>query len=94
MTCEEVLKAHFNKYQDDWHKKVHLYAVAEDWSPETVGRCLRDMAEEKDGKKPFLRVGYYDGKYAKGLAKYIRADKQKITYYKLPDGTIIKKHER
>lgn len=48
-----------------WFRKVSLFPQFEDWSPETIGRTLRQLEEE--GK---LEVGYYDGKYAKGLAKY------------------------
>lgn len=49
----------------DWYKKSSLYAIAEDWSPETVGRTLRELEEEE-----IISVDYYDGKYAKNLAKY------------------------
>lgn len=50
-----------------WHKKVSLYVVADEWeySPETCGRCLRNLANE--GK---VRVDYYKGKYANKLARY------------------------
>lgn len=48
-----------------WFKKASLYSQFEDYSPETIGRTLRELTEQ--GK---LQVGYYDGKYAKGLAKY------------------------
>lgn len=54
-----------NSSKYSWFKKTSLYSVAEDWSPETVGRTLRELVEE--GK---LEVEYYNGKYAKGLAKY------------------------
>jgi hypothetical protein len=64
MTCKEVLLEHLKQNQG-WHKKVSLYVIAEDYSPETVGRTLREMEEEKQ-----IVVGYYDGKYTKGLAKY------------------------
>lgn len=63
-TCSEVLLEHL-KQNRGWHKKSELYAVAEDWSPETCGRTLRELEESKE-----IVVGYYDGKYAKGLAKY------------------------
>lgn len=65
-SCEQVLMEHFLRHGAVWFKKVDLYSVAEDWSPETVGRTLRDMEESKK-----ITVGKYDGKYAKGLAKYI-----------------------
>lgn len=61
----EILKFMKSNPQYDWFRKVSLYSQFEDWSPETVGRTLRELEEE--GK---LQVGYYDGKYAKGLAKY------------------------
>lgn len=69
-TCESVL-LDFLKANPGYHKKVHLYAVAEDWSAESVGRALRAMAEE--GK---LKVDYYDGKRAKHLAMYAIGDWQ------------------
>jgi len=65
MTCKEVLLNHLKENPKQWHKKVHLYAVAEDWSAETVGRDLRELAEEN-----IINVDYYDGKHAKGLAMY------------------------
>lgn len=65
MTCKEVLLQYLKDNPKQWHKKVNLYVIAEDWSPETVGRDLRDMKEEK-----IINVDYYDGKYAKGLAMY------------------------
>ena len=64
MICNEILLKYI-KENPGWHKKVALYTVAEDWSPETVGRTLREMEESKE-----IVVGYYDGKYAKGLAMY------------------------
>lgn len=54
-----------------WFRKVKLYPVFEDWSPETIGRTLRDL--ESDG---YLEVDYYDGKYAKGLARYKQSEKK------------------
>lgn len=69
-TCEEVLLDYI-KNNEGWHKKVHLYAVAEDWSPETVGRTLRDMANPPDNTKPTIEKGEYLGKYRKTkLAQY------------------------
>lgn len=64
ITCEKVL-LDFLKQNKGFHKKVSLYTVAEDWEAETVGRCLRTLAEEEK-----IKVDYYDGKYAKGLAMY------------------------
>ena len=54
-----------NKDKYEWFRKVSLYTQFEDWSPETIGRTLRGLEEE--GR---LTVGYYNGKYAKGLAMY------------------------
>lgn len=65
MTCKEVLLQHLKDNPRQWHKKVSLYVIAEDWSPETVGRDLRDMEKDK-----IINVDYYDGKHAKGLAMY------------------------
>lgn len=48
-----------------FHKKVHLMVVAEDWSPESTSRRLRELQEEGS-----ISVDYYDGRYAKGLARY------------------------
>jgi gamma-glutamyltranspeptidase len=66
MTCKQILLNKINSHEG-YLKKVELYVTAEDWSPETVGRSLRELAEE--GK---IQVGYYDGKYAKNLAKYAK----------------------
>lgn len=65
MTCKKAL---YNYIQDnpDWHKKVELYVIAEDWSPETVGRRLRELEKAGD-----ITRGTYDGKYKKNLVKYI-----------------------
>jgi DNA-binding transcriptional ArsR family regulator len=65
MTCKQILY-NYIKENDGWHKKVHLYQVAEDYSPENVGRRLRELEEE--GK---IEAGKYDGKYTKNLVKYI-----------------------
>lgn len=87
ITCPQVLLDYINSH-DGWHKKVHLYAVVEDWSPETAGRALRDLAEE--GK---INVQYYDSKYAKGLAMYAKNNTPKpskekyILVGRKPDGS-------
>lgn len=65
MTCKEVLLQYLKDNPRQWHKKVSLYVIAEDWSPETVGRDLRDMEKDK-----IINVDYYDGKHSKGLAMY------------------------
>lgn len=84
MTCREVLLNHL-KHNKGWHKKVSLYVVAEDWSPETVGRELRSLNEEG-----IIQVGYYDGKISKNLAKYAY-EKQPIlkTKVEVVDGKAI-----
>jgi len=85
-TCKSVL-LDFLKANEGYHKKVHLYAVAEDWSPESTGRALRDLEEE--GK---IKVDYYDGKRAKHLAMYAIGDYQqpKMKYETIErDGKII-----
>lgn len=69
-TCRSVLLDYINTHEG-YTKKVDLYRVAEDWSPETVGRDLRYLEEE--GK---IKVAHYDGKYSKNLCKYARADYQ------------------
>lgn len=88
MTCKETLLEYL-KANEGWHKKVHLYAVAEDWSPETVGRNLRFLEEE--GK---IKVSFYDGKRTKRLAMYAIGDWQqpKMKYQQVEvDGKIIYK---
>jgi hypothetical protein len=71
-TCESILCDFFYKNQG-WHKKVHLYAVAEDFSPETVGRTLRTLCEEG-----LLYVDYYDGRISKNLAMYSFIPKEPV----------------
>ena len=63
---EQLLK-YLKEHNGQWFKKVELYVLADElgYSPETCGRELRKLAEEKQ-----IKVGYYDGKYAKNLAKY------------------------
>jgi len=61
----KVLMNFINKKQFLWYKKVSLYQVAEDWSPETVGRTLRTL--ESEGK---LEVDLYKGKNGASLARY------------------------
>lgn len=70
---EKILLKHLKDNKGDWFKKVELYLLADErgYSPETCGRCLRDLAERK-----LIKVSYYDGKYAKGLAKYSYEPKQ------------------
>jgi len=51
----------------EWTPKVLLFNHTMSWeySPETIGRELRKLAQE--GK---LKVSYYNGKYSKNLAQY------------------------
>lgn len=74
---------HWINTHEGVHKKVDLYAVGDEieYSAESVGRALRDLAEEKK-----IHVDYYDGKYAKGLAKYSALP---ITQKPLPTYQII-----
>lgn len=76
-TCESVLVKYLQE-NPVWHKKVHLYAVAEDWSPETVGRTLRDMTHPPDGSKPKAFVDYYKGRFKQDLAMYSIAPKEPV----------------
>lgn len=59
---------------DGWHKKVDLYVIGDEieFSPESTGRALRDLALENK-----IQVDYYNGRWVKGLAKYanIRTEK-------------------
>lgn len=63
-TCASELLEYL-KQNEGWHKKVHLYAIAEDYSPETIGRDLRDLA-----KIGTINVDYYKSKKGKDLAMY------------------------
>ena len=84
MTCEQVLLKYITD-NEGWHKKVHLYVIAEDWSPESTGRALRKLKE-----KDQIDVGYYDGKYSKNLAKYRLAGKKQYRTLTTESGRIIK----
>lgn len=87
MTCKEVLLQHLKDNPKQWHKKSHLYAVAEDWSPETVGRRLRELEDE--GR---VRVGYYDGRRSKGLSMYAYAGvPQAMTRVEVVNGKAVMK---
>lgn len=70
-----------------WHKKVDLYIVGDhiEHSAESTGRALRDLAEEKQ-----INVDYYDGQWAKGLAKYSsKGTPIQKTHYKVIDGVAV-----
>lgn len=64
--CKEVILEYINSTQG-WTPKAQLYAIAEDWLAETVGRACRDLEEEN-----LIQKSYYDGKYAKNLVRYAR----------------------
>jgi len=85
LTCKQILYD-FIVQNEGWHKKVHLYGVAEDFSPETVGRKLREL--ESEGK---IEVGLYNGKYTKGLAQYrLKGELKKVVYKVEGIGQIIR----
>ena len=73
---KDALLEHINSLEG-WIPKVDLYVVGDryEYSPETVGRCLRKLAEDKE-----ILVDTYDGKWAKGLARYARTGTQKMKH--------------
>lgn len=84
-SCTDVLYNYIKEKNGEWIKKVELYSVAEDWSPESVGRRLRDL--ETDNR---IEVGYYDGKYAKNLARYRLKGARKFVTFTTEYGTVIR----
>ena len=82
---------------------MDLYKVGEDWSPETCGRKLRKLSgkgiDKKTGKPypKLIEVAYYDGKYARGLAKYgtlglvEKPNYNKVEIVELSDGRRVAK---
>ena len=64
---EKILLNYLKDNPKQWFKKVELYILADEvgYSPETCGRCLRDLANQKR-----IYVDYYNGKYSRHLAKY------------------------
>ena len=64
---EEKLLQYLKEHEGEWFKKVQLYVYSDElgYSPESCGRYLRYLEEK--GK---IKVDYYDGKFAKHLAKY------------------------
>lgn len=86
---KKALLDHINS-TEGWIKKVDLYLVGDryEFSAESVGRQLRSLEEEG-----LIKVDYYNGKYAKNLAKYARLnhqDKQPtLTEIIKPDGTRV-----
>ena len=84
MTCREILQNYINNHQG-YIKKVHLYAVAEEWDAETVARELRALEEEG-----LIKGDYYNGTRRKvKLKMYAKKDYQKprITYVEV-DGVM------
>jgi len=71
MLHETYLLNWLNTHGGEWHKKVNLYIVGDEieFSPESVGRALRALEEEGS-----IKVSYYDGHWAKNLAKYASMD--------------------
>jgi len=63
----EILR--YINQQEGWVKKVDLYILADQlgYSPESAGRMVRELCLENK-----VKVDYYDGKFAKNLAKYCR----------------------
>lgn len=80
---EKILLKHLKENQGVWFKKVELYLLADEagYSPETCGRTLRDLAD-----RGILKVDYYDGKYAKNLAKYSYKPIEKKKLIKIENG--------
>jgi len=84
-TCKGVLIRHMMENSGRWHRKSELYSVAEDWSPETVGRRLRELEDEDR-----VTVGHYDGRYAKGLSMYRYGKVPKeVTRVEIIDGRAV-----
>jgi len=88
-SLESRILEYLKKCEGQWIKKVSIYVLADEagYSPETAGRLLRDLAES--GK---IKVSYYDGKYAKHLAKYSYNPVQKklnITLEENKDGRLV-----
>lgn len=77
--------------QESYIKKVDLYLIGDriEHSAESTARALRKLAETEQ-----IKVSYYDGKWAKGLAKYGRLSEQEPKTPQLqelikPDGTRV-----
>ena len=88
----EYLLNWINTHGGVWHRKVDLYFVGDEieFSPESTGRALRDLAEENK-----ISVNYYNGHWAKNLAKYSSLQDtpivvtRKPVVQELPDGSRI-----
>lgn len=81
-SCSDVILDYLKANPKTWVKKVQLYVICEDWSPETVGRILRDLEHDETSG---VKVGYYDGRWSKNLAQYSYGEVPKKTH-----GVIIK----
>ncbi len=90
ITCRQVILSHCKANIGALVKKVQFYVICEDWSPETVGRRLRELEEEK-----IIKVDYYDGRYSKNLAQYSYGGIEKtITKYERVGDTVVAKEEK
>lgn len=87
-TRKDTLKYYLLEYINNnpgWHSKGKLgYLVAEanGFLPESAGRSLRLLAEEKPDHKPEIQVDYYKSKRNRNLSKYARLDTQVVPPYK------------
>lgn len=85
--CKDILLPYIQNHEG-WLKKVDLYKIAEEFSPETAGRALRLLAEENK-----IQVQYYDSRHAKNLAMYSRIGEAPKTFkpeiITKPDGSRV-----
>lgn len=67
-TLKTILLNHINS-TTGWQGKGSMYMVGEqeEFSPESVGRILRDLEEEN-----LIQVSYYKGKRKQTLARYAK----------------------
>lgn len=72
MTISKRLLNFIKEREGQWVKKIDLFVFAYEYgySPESVGRALRDLSETKDGGAPKIKKTYYNGRLAKGLVQY------------------------
>lgn len=72
-TLKDILLEQINATQGYISKgSLYLYGEQEQYSPESVGRCLRNL--EKKGE---IQVDYYTGKRKQKLARYARLGESK-----------------
>lgn len=83
---EKILLTYLRENEGQWFKKVELYLLADEqgYSPETCGRTLRDLES-----RGIIKVDYYDGKYAKNLAKYSYKPLERKPIIRVVDGKAI-----